>query len=213
MLILQTNCVLEAMKVYGKMLLLMKITLSFSTGFSGNNRLGGQDFNQRLVEYILEKIKGQFKKLLVHKEDLQVLRMKVEEAKLNLTYHNTASISIQLQSFNNSPFKETITRGLFEKINSDLFLRILKPIDTVLQATELSPEEVDEIVLVGGSTRIPRVISLVEEHMKRRPNTNVDPELAVVTGVSVQAGILGGMWPLTVSAVELPTRVKKIHIH
>ncbi|RUS78470.1 hypothetical protein EGW08_013758 [Elysia chlorotica] len=180
---------------------------------AGNNRLGGQDFNQRLLEYLLERIKEQFKKPLTDKEDLQVLRMKVEEAKLNLTYHDAASISLKLQSFGKASFKETITRVLFEKINSDLFLRVLEPIDRVLQATELTPEEVDEIVLVGGSTRIPRVISLVEEHMKRRPNTDVDPELAVVTGVSVQAGILGGMWPLTVSAVELPTRVKKIHIH
>ncbi|GFS17621.1 heat shock 70 kDa protein 13 [Elysia marginata] len=180
---------------------------------AGNNRLGGQDFNQRLLEYVLEKIAGTFKKSLIDKEDLQVLRMNVEEVKLNLTYHKSALISLQLHSFGNTLFKETITRDLFEKINSDLFLRVLEPIDRVLQTTELTPEDVDEIVLVGGSTRIPRVISLVEKHMSRRPNTNVDPELAVVTGVSVQAGILGGMWPLTVSAVELPTRVRKIHIH
>ena len=180
---------------------------------TGNNRLGGQDFNQRMLEYILERIKETFNKPLVDKEDLQALRNQVEEAKLNLTYHNSALISLQLHSFDSSTFKETITRTLFEKINSDLFLRVLEPIDRVLQATELTADEVDEIVLVGGSTRIPRVISLVEEHMGRRPNTKLDPELAVVTGVSVQAGILGGMWPLTVSAVELPTRVRKIHVH
>ncbi|GFO25767.1 heat shock 70 kda protein 13 [Plakobranchus ocellatus] len=180
---------------------------------AGNNRLGGQDFNQRLLDYIRSRIKEKFKKTLVDKEDLQVLRMQVEEAKINLTYDRSAMISMQLHSFGDIDLKELISREVFEKINSDLFLKVLEPIVTVLQATELTPDEVDEIVLVGGSTRIPKVISLIADHMKKKPNTNIDPELAVVTGVSVQAGILGGMWPLTVSAVELPTRVRKIHVH
>ena len=83
----------------------------------------------------------------------------------------------------------------------------------MLEATQLSREQVDEIVLVGGSTRIPKVRQLIGDYFGKKPNTAVDPELAVASGVSVQAGILGGMWPLTVSAVELPTRVRKIHVH
>ncbi|CAL1526994.1 unnamed protein product [Lymnaea stagnalis] len=179
---------------------------------AGNNHLGGQDFNQRVMEYLLKLIASRFKQVLEDKEDIQSLRLKVEEIKLNLTYHHTAVVSLHLHSLGNKLFIETVTREEFEGLNLDLFNKVLEPIDKVLQTTELQRNEVDEIVLVGGSTRIPRIIEMIKTHMNKTPNTNVDPELAVVTGVSIQAGILGGMWPLTVSAVELPTRVNKIHI-
>lgn len=179
---------------------------------AGNNHLGGQDFNQRLMDYLLKLIASRFKQVLEDKEDIQSLRLKVEEIKLNLTYHHTAVVSLNLHSLGNKHFIETVTREEFEGLNLDLFNKVLEPIDKVLQSTELQSSEVDEIVLVGGSTRIPRIIEMIKTHMNKTPNTNVDPELAVVTGVSIQAGILGGMWPLTVSAVELPTRVNKIHI-
>ena len=109
--------------------------------------------------------------------------------------------------------QESISRELFEELNIDLFQKALKPIDRVLEATELTREDVDEVVLVGGSTRIPKVRQLIRDYFGKAPNTAIDPELAVVSGVSVQAGIIGGMWPLTVSAVELPSRVTKIHVH
>lgn len=178
----------------------------------GNNHLGGQDFNQRLLDYLVNTIASRFHQNLEAKEDIQALRLKVEEVKLNLTYHNTAFIALHLHSFGDKLFLETVTRELFEKLNADLFEKVLQPINKVLEITELNRDEVDEIVLVGGSTRIPRIIEMVKQHMNKTPNTSVDPELAVVSGVSIQAGILGGMWPLTVSAVELPTRVNKIHV-
>ncbi|XP_059148756.1 heat shock 70 kDa protein 13-like [Physella acuta] len=179
---------------------------------AGNNHLGGQDFNQRLLDYLVNTIASRFHQNLEDKEDIQALRLKVEEVKLNLTYHNTAVVSLHLHSFGDKLFLETVTRELFEKLNSDLFDKVLQPINKVLEITELNRDEVDEIVLVGGSTRIPRIIEMVKQHMNKTPNTSIDPELAVVSGVSIQAGILGGMWPLTVSAVELPTRVNKIHV-
>lgn len=180
---------------------------------SGNNHLGGQDFNQRLMEYLLMVIEKKFNQRLTDKEDIQALRLQVENIKLNLTYHSESTVSFKLHSFDNKQFSETITRQLFEDLNKDLFLRVLVPVEKVLHSAELMPEDVDEIVMVGGSTRIPRIIQLVAEYMKKKPNTAIDPELAVVSGVSIQAGILGGMWPLTVSAVELPSRVKKMHVH
>uniref|UniRef100_A0A2C9JJS8 Heat shock 70 kDa protein 13 n=1 Tax=Biomphalaria glabrata TaxID=6526 RepID=A0A2C9JJS8_BIOGL len=182
-------------------------------GMAGNNRLGGQDFNQRLMDYLRSLIQSRFNQILDDKEDIQSLRLHVEEIKLNLTYHLQVVLSLPLHSLGGQLFTEVVTRELFEKLNFDLFLKVLEPIDKVLEATETRKDEVDEIVLVGGSTRIPKVISLISEHMNKIPNTSIDPELAVVTGVSIQAGILGGMWPLTVSAVELPTRVNKIHVH
>ncbi|XP_005098078.1 heat shock 70 kDa protein 13 [Aplysia californica] len=180
---------------------------------AGNNHLGGQDFNQRLMNHLLGVISSRYGLSLKDKEDIQGLRLKVEEAKLNLTSQQEVLISLTLHSLDNVVFSEKISRTQFEKLNADLFEKVLIPINRVLESTELLPEDVDEIVLVGGSTRIPKVIEMVSEHMGKRPNTHIDPELAVVTGVSVQAGILGGMWPLTVSAVELPSRVKKMRVH
>lgn len=164
------------------------------------------------MKHLLKIIESRFQKALTDKEDLQLLRLTVEETKLQLTYQQKAVISLTFHSLGDKLFQETVTRQLFEDLNADLFNKVLVPIEKVLERTEMTIDEVDEIVLVGGSTRIPRVIELVTKFMNKKPNTSVDPELAVVTGVSVQAGILGGMWPLTVSAVELPNRVDKIHV-
>lgn len=180
---------------------------------AGNNHLGGQDFNQRLLQHMLGVVKEHFGQPLTDKADIQALRLQVEEAKLNLTHHLNTKISLVLNSFGGKQLQQSISRTLFEDLNFDLFKKALQPIDHVLEATQLSRDQVDEVVLVGGSTRIPKVRELIEVYFGKKPNTSVDPELAVVSGVSVQAGIIGGMWPLTVSAVELPTRVRKIHIH
>lgn len=101
---------------------------------------------------------------------------------------------------------------MFEDLNKDLFEKVLEPVHKVLETLEMTKYDIDEIVLVGGSTRIPKVRKIIAEFFEKEPNTSVDPELAVASGVSIQAGIIGGMWPLTVSAVELPTRVQKIHL-
>lgn len=180
---------------------------------AGNNHLGGQDFNQRLLQHMTGLVKERFGQPLTDKADTQALRLQVEEAKLNLTHHLETHISLNLHSLGGKLLRESISRSLFEDLNYDLFKKALQPIDRVLQATELSRDEVDEIVLVGGSTRIPKVRELIRDYFGKKPNTAIDPELAVVSGVSIQAGIIGGMWPLTVSAVELPTRVRKIHVH
>ena len=163
------------------------------------------------LKKVIEKRYGQ---PLTDKEDYQALRLQVEEAKINLTNYIRSDISLQLHSFGESViFHEILTRDIFEDLNKDLLLKVLEPIDKVLENVEMTNQDVDEIVLVGGSTRIPKVRELVAEYFEKEPNTSIEPELAVATGVSIQAGIIGGMWPLTVSAVELPTAVKKIHIH
>ena len=154
-------------------------------------------------------------------EDIQSLRNAVEEAKLTLTYRNSAVVELNLRipvSLSSRhavrKFRRVVSRHLFEELNEDLFQKVLEPIDRVLDDAELSPTDIDEIVLVGGSTRIPRIRQLITEYFGgRKPNVAIDPELAVVTGIAVQAGIIGGMWPLTVSAIEVPTSARKIHLH
>uniref|UniRef100_A0A671KNP2 Heat shock 70 kDa protein 13 n=1 Tax=Sinocyclocheilus anshuiensis TaxID=1608454 RepID=A0A671KNP2_9TELE len=175
---------------------------------AGNNKLGGQDFTQRLLQYTIERVQQQYGVPPTLKEDIHLLRQAVEAAKLNLTQepHTTGANGAQEEKV---LFQEKLTRELFEELNADLFQKILAPIETVLIEGHLEKEEVDEIVLVGGSTRIPRIRQLISQYFGKEPNTSVDPDLAVVTGVAIQAGIMGGSWPLQVSAIEIPNR----HLH
>lgn len=182
---------------------------------TGNNKLGGQDFTQRLLQYTIERVQQQYGVPPTLKEDIHLLRQAVESAKLNLTQephvHLRVPIHLQTTGANGAQeekvlFQEKLTRELFEELNADLFQKILAPIKTVLIEGHLEKEEVDEIVLVGGSTRIPRIRQLISQYFGKEPNTSVDPDLAVVTGVAIQAGIMGGSWPLQVSAIEIPNR-------
>lgn len=143
------------------------------------------------------------------------MRQAVEEVKLKLTLESSTVLRVPLHLLtqgasgpqeNPVVFQEPISRELFEELNMDLFQKILTPIKTVLEEGHLSKEDVDEIVLVGGSTRIPRIRRLIADFFGKEPNTSVDPDLAVVTGVAIQAGIMGGSWPLQVSAMEIPNR-------
>lgn len=183
---------------------------------AGNNKLGGQDFSQRLLQYTTERVRQEYGVPPTLKEDIHRLRQAVEAAKLNLTLHPSATVRVPLHlhthAASDSPapvqvmFQAVITRELFEELNEDLFQKILTPVETVLSEGHLEKEDVDEIVLVGGSTRIPRIRRLISEFFGKEPNTSVDPDLAVVTGVAIQAGIMGGSWPLQVSAIEIPNR-------
>lgn len=207
---------------------------------AGNNKLGGQDFNQRLLQYLYDSIYNTYGSLPPLKEEIHRLRQSVEAVKLNLTLHNSSWVRMPLtlptrqqgkaeeQSQKVRPkegasvreeerqndrsdiqrvhFEAEISRKLFEHLNEDLFQKILVPIERVLKEGHLQKDEVDEIVLVGGSTRIPRIRQVIRDYFDKEPNTSVDPDLAVVTGVTIQAGIMGGSWPLQVSAIEIPNR-------
>uniref|UniRef100_A0A1A8H266 Heat shock 70 kDa protein 13 n=1 Tax=Nothobranchius korthausae TaxID=1143690 RepID=A0A1A8H266_9TELE len=179
---------------------------------AGNNKLGGQDFSLRLLQYCMERVRQEFGVTPTLKEDIHRLRQAVEAAKLNLTLRPNATITVplRLQEPPKGPspvhLRVVVTRQLFEELNEDLFQKILAPVKTVLAEGHLEKEEVDEIVLVGGSTRIPRIRELISQYFRKEPNTSVDPDLAVVTGVAIQAGIMGGSWPLQVSAIEIPNR-------
>lgn len=198
---------------------------------AGNNKLGGQDFNQRLLQYLYDSIYTTYGSLPPLKEEIHRLRQSVEAVKLNLTLHNSSWVRMPLtlpthqQDKGEDPkdvdeeerqndrsnmqlvhFEAEISRKLFEHLNEDLFQKILVPIEQVLKEGHLQKDEVDEIVLVGGSTRIPRIRQVIRDYFHKEPNTSVDPDLAVVTGVAIQAGIVGGSWPLQVSAIEIPNR-------
>ncbi|XP_006804734.1 heat shock 70 kDa protein 13 [Neolamprologus brichardi] len=197
-------------------LLIKQGGMFLTRAMAGNNKLGGQDFSQRLLQYTTERVRQEFGVPPTLKEDIHHLRQVVEAAKLNLTLQPSVTIRVPLHlrtldSLDSSTpppvlFQAVITRTLFEELNEDLFQKILAPVETVLAEGHLDKKEVDEIVLVGGSTRIPRIRRLISEYFGKEPNTSVDPDLAVVTGVALQAGIMAGSWPLQVSAIEIPNK-------
>merc|ERR1712061_795764 len=127
------------------------------------------------------------------KRSLQKLRREVEKAKRALSSTHQARVEIEAL-FDGVDFSETLTRARFEEINSDLFKKTLGPVKQVLEDSGLKQSEVDEIVLVGGSTRIPKVQQLIKDFFGgKEPSRGVNPDEAVAYGAAVQAGILSNV--------------------
>merc|ERR1719440_1442868 len=126
------------------------------------------------------------------KRALQKLRREVEKTKRALSSTHQARIEIEAL-FDGVDFSETLTRARFEEINNDLFKSTLGPVKQVLEDSGLKKSDVDEIVLVGGSTRIPKVQQLIKDFFDgKEPSRGINPDEAVAYGAAVQAGILSG---------------------
>jgi len=160
---------------------------------SGDTHLGGEDFDQRVMEHFIKLYKKKTGKDI--KSDVravQKLRREVEKAKRVLSSAHQARIEIE-SFFEGEDFSETLTRAKFEELNMDLFRSTLKPVQKVLEDADLKKSDVDEIVLVGGSTRIPKVQQLVKEFFNgKEPTRGINPDEAVAYGAAVQAGVLSG---------------------
>ena len=103
------------------------------------------------------------------------------------------STKIEIESFHDgNDFSETLTRAKFEELNNDLFKKTLKPVEQVLKDAKLKKSDIDDIVLVGGSTRIPKVQAMLEEFFGKKARKDVNPDEAVAYGAAVQGGILAG---------------------
>merc|ERR1712117_689368 len=126
------------------------------------------------------------------KRAIQKLRREVEKAKRALSSTHQARVEIEAL-FDGVDFSETLTRARFEEINNDLFKNTLGPVKQVMEDSGLKKNQVDEIVLVGGSTRIPKVQQLIKDFFNgKEPNRGINPDEAVAYGAAVQGGILGG---------------------
>merc|ERR1712227_1071552 len=160
---------------------------------AGDTHLGGEDFDQRVMDHFMKLYKKKTGKD-VRKDNraVQKLRREVEKAKRALS--STHSARIEIESFyDGEDFSETLTRAKFEELNNDLFRGTLKPVQKVLEDAELKKNEIDEIVLVGGSTRIPKIQQLVKEFFNgKEPSKGINPDEAVAYGAAVQAGVLSG---------------------
>ncbi|KAB7497414.1 Heat shock protein cognate 3 [Armadillidium nasatum] len=160
---------------------------------NGDTHLGGEDFDQRVMEHFIKlykKKKG--KDIRKDNRAVQKLRREVEKAKRALSSSHQVRVEIE-SFFEGEDFSETLTRAKFEELNMDLFRSTMKPVQKVLEDSDLQKKEIDEIVLVGGSTRIPKIQQLVKEFFNgKEPSRGINPDEAVAYGAAVQAGVLSG---------------------
>ncbi|CEL99324.1 unnamed protein product [Vitrella brassicaformis CCMP3155] len=160
---------------------------------SGDTHLGGEDFDQRVMDHFIKVIKKKYDKdISKDKRALQKLRREVEKGKRALSSTHQARIEIE-SLVEGVDFSETLTRARFEELNNDLFQKTLKPVKNVLDDAGFKKTQIDEIVLVGGSTRIPKIQQLIKDFFNgKEPNRGINPDEAVAYGAAVQAGILSG---------------------
>jgi len=160
---------------------------------NGDTHLGGEDFDQRVMQFFIKMMKKKSNvDITGDKRALQKLRKEVERVKRALSSQQQARLEIEdlAEGFDLS---ETLTRARFEELNNDLFKKTLGPVGKVMDDADVSKSEVDEIVLVGGSTRIPKVQSLISEYFGgKEPSKGINPDEAVAYGAAVQGGILSG---------------------
>lgn len=161
---------------------------------SGDTHLGGEDFDQRLIAHFssLWKKKYPQEDLTSDKRALQKLKKEVEKAKRALS--STPSVQVRIDAlFKGKDLDETLTRSKFEQLNADLFQKTMKPVEAVLKDSGRSKNEINEVVLVGGSTRIPKVQALIRDFFNGKDaNRGINPDEAVAYGAAVQAGVLSG---------------------
>ncbi|KAK6528761.1 70-kilodalton heat shock protein, variant 2 [Orbilia ellipsospora] len=160
---------------------------------AGDTHLGGEDFDNRLVNHFVQEFKRKHKKdLTSNARALRRLRTACERAKRTLS--SSAQTSIEIDSlYEGIDFYTSITRARFEELCQDLFRSTMEPVERVLRDSKIDKSSVHEIVLVGGSTRIPKIQKLVSDFFNgKEPNKSINPDEAVAYGAAVQAAILSG---------------------
>ena len=160
---------------------------------AGDTHLGGEDIDNRMVNHFVEEFKRKYKKdLKGNSRALRRLRTACERAKRSLSSSTQASIEIDSLA-EGIDFYSKITRAKFEELCNDLFLSCLEPVEKALRDAKLQKNQIHEVVLVGGSTRIPKVQQLLEEFFDgKKLNKSINPDEAVAYGAAVQAAILAG---------------------
>jgi heat shock protein 5 len=160
---------------------------------AGDTHLGGEDFDHRVMDYFVKQYNKKNNADVT--KDLKAMgKLKREVEKAKRTLSSQMSTRIEIEAFHNGEdFSETLTRAKFEELNMDLFKKTLKPVEQVLKDAKVKKNEVDDIVLVGGSTRIPKVQALLEEFFGgKKASKGINPDEAVAFGAAVQGGILSG---------------------
>ena len=158
---------------------------------NGDTHLGGDDIDNLLITIALDDIRGDMGLDLRRSgEAVQTIRKAVIEAKIGLSAQDATKLDIELHG--GKRYQREITREQFEGLIQPILDRTVAPVKQALKDAKLKPEQIDEVVLVGGSTRIPKVRALVQDLFKRTPHTDLNPDEVVALGAAVQANILGG---------------------
>ncbi|KAG9338853.1 hypothetical protein JZ751_025293 [Albula glossodonta] len=160
---------------------------------AGDTHLGGEDFDNRMVSHFVDEFKRKHKKdISQNKRAIRRLRTACERAKRTLSSSSQASIEID-SLYEGIDFYTSITRARFEELNSDLFRGTLEPVEKALRDAKMDKSQIQDIVLVGGSTRIPKIQKLLQDYFNGRElNKSINPDEAVAYGAAVQAAILMG---------------------
>ena len=160
---------------------------------AGDTHLGGEDFDSRIVQHFISEFKRKHKKdISTNPRCLRRLRTACEKAKRTLS--STAQASIEIDSlFDGIDFVSSLTRAKFEELNQDLFAKCMEPVEKVLKDAQVSKGDVNQIVLVGGSSRIPKIQEMLSERFNGKElNRSINPDEAVAYGAAVQAALLTG---------------------
>lgn len=159
---------------------------------AGDTHLGGEDFDQRIINHFAKKFNNENKVDIT--KDLKAMgKLKREAEKAKRTLSSQKATRIEIEAFHlGKDFSEPFTRAKFEELTIDLFRKTLKPVEQVLTDAKVKKSEVDDIVLVGGSTRIPKVVELIEEYFGKKASKGINPDEAVAFGAAVQGGVLSG---------------------
>jgi len=164
---------------------------------AGNNRLGGDDFDMRVIDWIAETFKKENGGIDLRKDKMALQRLKeaAEKAKIELSGMATANINLPFITADASGpkhFDTTLTRAKFNELTADLVEATMTPTKRALSDAGLSPAQVDRVLLVGGSTRIPAVQDAIKNFLGKEPFKGINPDECVAIGAAVQAGVLGG---------------------
>mmetsp|Transcript_15584 Transcript_15584/g.26951 ORF Transcript_15584/g.26951 Transcript_15584/m.26951 type:complete len:662 (+) Transcript_15584:105-2090(+) len=160
---------------------------------NGDTHLGGEDFDQNIMQYFIKLIKKKYgKDVSKDARSLQKLRREAERAKRALSNQHQVRVEIEAL-YEGVDLSEPLTRARFEELNIELFRKTLGPVKKALEDANFKKTDLDEVVLVGGSTRIPKVQDLLRDFFDgKEPNRGINPDEAVAYGAAVQGGILGG---------------------
>ena len=160
---------------------------------AGDTHLGGEDFDHRIMDHFT-KLYNKKNNVDISKDPKTMGKLKREVEKAKRTLSSQMSTRIEIEAFHEGKdFSETLTRAKFEELNMDLFKKTLKPVEQVLKDAKVKKADINDIVLVGGSTRIPKVQALLEEFFSgKKASKGINPDEAVAFGAAVQGGVLSG---------------------
>ena len=163
---------------------------------NGDTHLGGDDFDEKIIQWLCDSFK-KANAIDLRKDQMALQRLKeaAEKAKIELSSAQQTAVNlpfITMDATGPKHLSENLTRAKFEQLCEDLFTRCRGPVVRCLEDSKMKPAEIDEVILVGGSSRIPRVQALVKEIFGKEPNRSVNPDEVVSLGAAIQGGVLGG---------------------